>query len=914
MTTLSSQYGHLECIKDTHTPVLQISGDEYPYTLESLRGIARDMLSQHIELVDESETPIVGRKINDGKGFLVVPASYTSGASKDVYEYPDGDEGEPESRHVSFYGVPVMYCHFKEIVEILSDVKILDPAHYADSVMRDYRSETAAGGWRPEYGITWGEPSDVTYTSMYEHFDFLANNPYAPPPDVVFSMRASYGTLEITVKPVPDEEPIGEPMLYCYRYESHSRHPWGGESITEETKEWVLYPEGGFVGNTPTTTIEDGDEGGGYSKGVAALKILIDVSVHIDLPPEPDFDHGSNLLVAKCGAERFNSCFPESSRESRAYLGVTSSQNDMVMVMYATTVIERPFNALYASWMEGAHSDIGAISEVDGAKFAFSYLIRPNGAFVPIYWTFNANDQPRIGYPVSKKGYSVYRSDLGFEVEFPDGIVHVFSPVSPSGYEFSFAYDKKKGAEFGISWNGQPQIEDDYDPVTGANIYTVTSAVGSVVIRILPGSDNDTSPVYRLPDRIINIIYNLPDGTLVGRIDFDDDGPNAYVPDLDWYSPNSITVSHFMVLGASGTLSLVSNYTISGGGGGGGESVTWRTPLGDGFAERINSWITMTPTGKGPIKYSSTQTQTVVDPAGSGMLSFVTNYQYTSISSVLLPERVTTGAGSDDVREVRMGYYPNGRIKFRLEHEGYWVYYYYDEFRRVRKEVKSFGNIKLEFDVNDEVIPPNEALCDVTIYSYSVNDPGGETPETYGDLRVRMERRVCANVEVSLRYHLFYEFERRDIVCTVAGAAWNASTNLVTRTTYYQSGSFNLRDHKIYRPDGTMTIYAYAAITGAADGAVLEITAATGAPNSGKTAIVDGTKTISRQDAVGDVLSVTQSDIVTNLVTSRIEYERDWNGRVTKTTYMDGSTEETSYACCGPIRVKYRDGSVRRIN
>jgi YD repeat-containing protein len=102
-----------------------------------------------------------------------------------------------------------------------------------------------------------------------------------------------------------------------------------------------------------------------------------------------------------------------------------------------------------------------------------------------------------------------------------------------------------------------------------------------------------------------------------------------------------------------------------------------------------------------------------------------------------------------------------------------------------------------------------------------------------------------------------------------------------------------------------MQLYDYAQAT---DGTRTNIIYS-GVPNAGQTAIVDGTETITIVGPVGQMISRTQIDIASGITTAQETYSNyDQFSRPQCVTYLDGTSNVTTYACCGVETTIDRDG------
>ncbi len=133
----------------------------------------------------------------------------------------------------------------------------------------------------------------------------------------------------------------------------------------------------------------------------------------------------------------------------------------------------------------------------------------------------------------------------------------------------------------------------------------------------------------------------------------------------------------------------------------------------------------------------------------------------------------------------------------------------------------------------------------------------------------------------------------------------DGTQNYHTITGYFTNGFNAGRLQSVQKPDGTLTLYAYDI---AAD-ATQTNTVWSGAPNSDKTAVVDGTKTVTIMGPVGQIISYTQNDIRSGITLANDVYGNyDSLSRPQLVTHMDGTTEQKYYSCCGIDYTVDRDG------
>ncbi|MDD3119672.1 MAG: hypothetical protein PHQ27_10870, partial [Victivallales bacterium] len=219
--------------------------------------------------------------------------------------------------------------------------------------------------------------------------------------------------------------------------------------------------------------------------------------------------------------------------------------------------------------------------------------------------------------------------------------------------------------------------------------------------------------------------------------------------------------------------------------------------------------------------------------------------------------------------------YPDdyGREIAARHHDGSWRRRHYDGSGRLLREITPFGH---------QLFATDDADCRVVTYDYTLLD-AAET--TYpGDSRARTEIETVGGVEISRRYHVYEANTERDLVATVAGAAWNAATNLVTVRTSYVDGDWAGRLHTVTDPDGKRTEYAYQAVAGG--GLITTVRSGYGPTGS---PLQYGTATVTTTDADGMTTSRVVTDLASSLVIEQETYQHDAYGRVTRTDYADGS-------------------------
>jgi YD repeat-containing protein len=227
-----------------------------------------------------------------------------------------------------------------------------------------------------------------------------------------------------------------------------------------------------------------------------------------------------------------------------------------------------------------------------------------------------------------------------------------------------------------------------------------------------------------------------------------------------------------------------------------------------------------------------------------------------------------------------------GRLVQVTQPDGSWEYIQYiTDYKRWRV-FSSYGN---------QVPTTSPALCRMTEYSYepvSAPDDGSVRP-----FYPRCAVEYLKGQEVGRTYYVISPGEEQKIQCQTPGAAWNAPDNLTTVTRKYTDGPFADELQSIFYPDGTVELYQYE-ISG--DNQRQTTTVSRGVPNAGRTAIVQGTKTITVIGIGADTLSRQVTDMSSGLSIDQ-EIHSTVDGKVRRVDYLDGTHESRTYGCCGLV-------------
>jgi RHS repeat-associated protein len=333
-------------------------------------------------------------------------------------------------------------------------------------------------------------------------------------------------------------------------------------------------------------------------------------------------------------------------------------------------------------------------------------------------------------------------------------------------------------------------------------------------------------------------------------------------------------------------------------------SNTWQLDTGNGSSRKF-----MTETWNG-VSSNRTETFQTVNPANGAVVAQTVNqYQTFAWGEGLVQQITGTGLSSltntwsyDTTDTYEHG---NGQNNFSrpiqvVHSDGSWEQYTYDSEGRVTQVTAPYGNT-----------PPGPyGPLRVTQYKYDPWTSDGDDPTKFPT--VPRWSNQTLNSATASAFNTFFLASNNMTITVQAPASANdpfnaQSSSLYTTNWYYptndpNSGRLQRTDH----PDSTMDLYTYTTNSAGDTNIVFS-----GVPNNGRTAVVDGTETISVLDAVaGQMLSRRTIDVASSLTTSSEIYSSfDDVGRAGLITYLDGTTVQKSYDCCHLNSEIDRDGT-----
>ena len=427
--------------------------------------------------------------------------------------------------------------------------------------------------------------------------------------------------------------------------------------------------------------------------------------------------------------------------------------------------------------------------------------------------------------------------------------------ATPSALEFTGEDDTQAGVS--VTRNSHATLTEVHTPTATATISALTPYSYQILISV---SSEDTLWTIENPDAS-QTVYN--------RLRVTRHPPSG--PDVVWL------------------------YTFDVG------TATWTLTFPDALTEQRFAQFT------DPISGNRTEVFQILTPGGPVVSEVSRVYATFSWGSAIISE--TLGAGAS-ARTTQYSYYAPGEagypaptanqppLKQVLRPDGTWEYYLsYDIYGRPLQVLYGIDTAPTS--------TPN--LCRSIEYAYSLTEAGDS-----GSLKPHTPRKILEKVKgtpVALTYHLIQTGVERELRCadpTVSYAQAAADPNtLVTVTTYYTSEPNLGRVANIQHPDGTMSFFQYTQNFQ---------TNSLGQPNATKTAIQEGTQTITEFGFLGDPWSVEVWNLSGSEPTVRLSRDlyttSDPLWRPETITHLDNTSEQMSYDCCGLHTTTDRDGLV----
>ncbi len=316
------------------------------------------------------------------------------------------------------------------------------------------------------------------------------------------------------------------------------------------------------------------------------------------------------------------------------------------------------------------------------------------------------------------------------------------------------------------------------------------------------------------------------------------------------------------------------------------------------WSDFTQGWVLTTGNGlriDSVLRDSTGLFETNVIKNGDGTISYYEVRRYQNITNVgrALIQKIVDPDGAKLTNT--WTYYDNintdgasyGKLMAITEPSGFWARYEYDTNGLIKKEVQQFLNA-----------PSYSGDSSSRVFEYENNAVTG----THRSVR-KVEKLL--GIEISRSYKLEYGDRTVDIQCQSPGADVTATDNLFTTNRLYVGGFFYRKPYITVWPDGTMIKYQYSI------GGGNHITIVySGQPNGDYSAVIDGTKTTTTVDPAGNMVSRVVVDIVSDLEIENETYGNpDDLGRPQTITYADGTSETSTYGCCGLISYTDRDGT-----
>lgn len=271
-------------------------------------------------------------------------------------------------------------------------------------------------------------------------------------------------------------------------------------------------------------------------------------------------------------------------------------------------------------------------------------------------------------------------------------------------------------------------------------------------------------------------------------------------------------------------------------------------------------------------------TASTLDPSGANLTTYYYYYDNTNVDAVNF-----------------------GKLKLQAPPTGVWTLFNYNPSTgQLASKLLGVGNASPSLN-------PDTNQCLVFNYGYTPVD--SQDVLDYDTFTPRTTTIFYKGVQVATSYKVISPGIEYDIFSTDPVAAFSYNPpSLVTRIKKFTTGDtrFLGTAQQTDYPNGTREVNSYTVTTN-----LITFITETGAP-SGVSSVTNGTRTITTATLTGHVLSKLKFDIATGLQTAGTTATQvDSAGRPLSIAYLNGTTAQFSYNCCGLESEIKPDGSWR---
>ncbi len=826
-------------------------------------------------------------KINEEKGFLIMPGEYTS-TRRPVYNEEPTTENED-------YNIPVLWEHFKDLQDILNtlthrkcdfDLTMTlrkDDMQLISNFMRGALDGTPTNlvSYDAKKGI---RDEDWTIQYKVSERDALPEQPqklyYAKRLDGIFCeswFEADCG----------DELTIEVEKIASKLYALPNVPPWEEEYyilpvyVIEDKVALTEYiPEQDNLKNGVAKTGCDGCCDIGADPITLLLAILKDFASNIKLPLALSSPGCSDIQIAHYIC-------------TYTYAGEKWGQYN------CDTHIEERYGATMEDEAKGQ------------ASWRFRFLRRPSGLLIPFYQT-NWSTGEAVPLPQFNVDYTMQIRGAEEYVTFEDGIIQRFFadellscattsspalqvPLHGKNIEvdgkfpfYEFTYLGFRTTRVTVNKNAVP-ISHSYTFLNAWQLSPIFHRMASAALRSEPSTDEQQS------DQVHRITFSEDASELEGY-DFADFFAPGEAPSFDQWQ--AIGSSSFF----NADEQLFAKYIQLDFEDGASARGYWRKHGSDLLPTQLTIFR-QEDSGTGEAEFMETVTTIKFD---SSRERFESQTRSLKKSFPFGDETIAEykNYGTANQLETRYEYGTDydagsyGQLVASTDFNGSWARYEYDSAGRPVKTVTPFMDAPAD-------APENQ--CNVTVYDYEPLHP--DETVLLSDSRTRTIIRYTLGVETARSYHLYFEDQNWSVTAAAPGAPYDAAGNIVNKTFRYTSGTWAGCTWRTENADGSSSLTTYEEINPVIDeeGNILHDTRIT--TLSGRLP-GHGTREVVINNYADHVISRETYDLETGLLIGGSTYEYNEFGKMTKETTIDGDVTSYVYNCCGPRFVTAPDGSV----
>ena len=464
-------FGELELSTSEHPIVTQRNLNILRSKIESIYDRALSSMNVSDDNYDDTDIVVSERphqcalleplamKINNGKGFLVVPGKYNS-SGQDIYQYDDQEDYWTSGGRSVPENIPTLYEHFVDIKNVMEKINQFIYG-YADLTVNDSKGKNImVMSWEisdyddEEKSLSPEQASEYVALSSVGIGDIVSSGGLT-----IHQQKNTYSIKENLAGSNQQIQLLAIELEKKYEKLNNSDIQDAVSRITSRTMQsgGVISHDAESFDSLIQRAAEYKDVGHYNYSHLYMCTVLqvVKVSVSVDMPTRMSDDTSNNDLMA-IGCANITPCTTTtpSPNQIRTIFGSCGNNSSAYLSLYVSAL--KPKDALVFTMSKDTYiagNATGQITLDSGkvAKYKFTKLIRPSGVPAIMAWSFS-NDEAEEATPVDGSGYVMTENSNGtIVIHFSDGVTHYYNSAANEG-SFIAAEKEINGEKISVSF------------------------------------------------------------------------------------------------------------------------------------------------------------------------------------------------------------------------------------------------------------------------------------------------------------------------------------------------------------------------------------------------------------------------------------------------------------------------------